>query len=797
MASRSIKLCRSAISLASALLLQGIAAASPDPAPEPVMDPSGLTVIADRASASIGQDLYLEVILNGNPTHQIAHFVHDGHRLHASADTLHQLGFRVPARDGDSSLDLESLPGVTFHYDEERQRVEIIAPPALLDQATAVLNTTVATVPQPQSSPGVLLNYDFYGTRDNSDNLGVSAFAELRLFNEWGVLSNTALSRATDSPGSGWGADTVRLDTTFSRSFVDSATTLRIGDAISGNLGWTRATRFGGIQLQRNFALQPDLITFPIPAFYGQASLPSTVDLYINGLKQYSSPVPAGPFQLNTTPIVNGNGQAQVVITDAMGRQSSLDFSFYTANQLLRAGLSDYSLEAGFVRKGYGVSSFSYANDPAASGTYRYGVVDWLTLETHAEASAGLANVGGGGVVEVGRAGIVNTSFAASQDHGSSGSQAELGYTWRNDRFNLALDSTRTFGSYRDVASTYGRAPPQRSNRLLAGVMLGRAGSLGMSYVEQQYRGELRSRFASAYYFRSLGSRCSFNLSANQNLDDHSERSVFAGLTFSFDSGTSVGVSAQHDSRGNALTLDASRPINPDGGFGWHARAQDSDSTHGGQAEIGYRAEQGQLLAGVENRDGATRAYADATGALVFMDSQFFFARHIDDAFAVVSTNGVAGVPVTLENRPIGKTDVRGDLLVTPLNSYQRNKIAIDPMQLPADVRIDRVDAQVTPSDRAGTLVRFGIESIRAASIILHDVGGKPLAVGSLVGLHGKPASSSVVGYDGVVYLEGLAESNTLDVQTPTGACATTFDYRARAQTVPVIGPLVCTRNHP
>ena len=37
-------------------------------------------------------------------------------------------------------------------------------------------------------------------------------------------------------------------------------------------------------------------------------------------------------------------------------------------------------------------------------------------------------------------------------------------------------------------------------------------------------------------------------------------------------------------------------------------------------------------------------------------------------------------------------------LLVTPLNAYQNNQLGIDPMSLPADVRIDRVNAIATPA---------------------------------------------------------------------------------------------------
>jgi outer membrane usher protein len=797
MASRSNKQFRSAICLASALLLRGLAVAAPEPDPAP--DPVAMTVIADSAEPRAGtaEDLYLEVVLNGNPTRRIAHFTRDAAHFRAAASTLRELGFRLPAGEGGASVDVGNLVGVTLNYDAARQRIEITAPPALLDQKAQVLNAREVNIPHPQASPGVLLNYDLYATRDDRDELGLSAYSELRAFNAWGVLSSTAITRVSDSPGSDWTDDTARLDTTFTRSFVDDTTTLRIGDAISGSLTWTRATRFGGVQLERNFSLQPDLVTFPVPAFYGQAALPSTVDLYIDGLKQYSGQVPAGPFQLNTVPVVNGNGEAQVVVTDALGRQSTLAFPFYTSGQLLRQGLSDYSLEAGFVRENYGVASFSYNHDPAASGSYRYGVTDWMTVESHAEASAGLSDGGAGTVIGLGSAGVVNAAAAASSYHGASGSLAELGYNWRNERFNFSLDSTRSFGSYRDVASLDGLPPARRSDRALAGVTAGPLGSVGVSYVQLRYPGQDGSRYASAFYFRSLGSHASFNLSFNQDLDNHSDRSVFLGVSLSFDNGTSVSLSAQHDQQGNLTTLDASQPINPDGGFGWRARAQDGDNQSGGLAEVGYRGEHGQVLAGAQSLAGATQGYADLSGALVFMDGQMFASRQIQDAFAVVSTDGVANVPVMLENRPIGTTNAAGDLLVTPLNAYQRNKLAIDPMQLPADVHIDRVDAEVVPSDRAGALVRFGIQPVAAASIVLHSADGKPLQVGSTAQLIGKPTSTGVVGYDGIVYLEGLGAHNTVVVQTPAGGCQVQFDYHAEKQNVPVIGPLVCRGEKP
>lgn len=803
MASCSTRLSRWGTCLHSALLL-GIGATTAPPAL--AQDRSGLSWIADAASASLhapnepllpdqsaDEDLYLEVVLNGNPTGKIGHFVRDGRHFRVNSDTLRQLGFRLPP-DAQGLIELTSLPGVEVDYHVAAQRLAITARADLIDQEQTVVNapTSLSAMPAPTTAPGLLLNYDLYGTRDSGHSSSVSAYTELRAFNHWGVLSNTTLSRWASSANPDAASDTVRLDTSFSRSFVERGMTLRIGDLVSGGLAWSRPTRLGGIQLRRNFGLQPELITFPVPAFYGQANLPSTVDLYINGLKQYSSDVPSGPFQLNTLPIVNGSGQAQVVVTDGLGRQSTVDFPFYTTNQLLKKDLSDFSLEAGFVREDYGVESFSYASEPAVSATYRFGLTNRLTLSAHAEAVSGLTEGGAGAVIAIGQAGVVNASFAASRERGTHGRQAGVGYNWRNERFNFSLDSRRTFGDYRDLATHYGQLPPSRTDRAQAGVDLGQAGSLGVSYVALQYPNEPRSRYASANYSKSIGRRMSLNVSVNQNLEDGNDRSVFLVLSMALDNGVSTSVSAQHGRNGHLAALDMNKSIDSDGGFGWRLRAQDGSAQEGGLAELGYRGQQSDVRAGVQSFHGNTYGYASLSGALVVMDQQLFLARRIDDAFAVVSTDGVANVPILHENRPMGLTNQQGGLLVTSLNAYQRNHLSIDPMNLPADVDISRINAEVVPSDRAGTLVKFGIRSVQAASLILHDVHGEAIALGSSVTLQGSSAPAMVVGYDGMVYLEGLAAHNLLEVHTADGPCRAQFNYQPVAKIIPVIGPLLC-----
>jgi len=776
--------------LRDALLLTAVAAGACFPAAA-----YEIPTMAAADPAVDGEALYLEVTLNQTRNGQLFRFVRRDERFFASTDTLRQLGFNVHDNDENRLHALDEFPGVVVRYDAGQQRIAIDAPLSQLSLSTTVLNTPGDDIPRiAGAAPGALLNYDLYATQqDGASNL--TATAELRLFGIGnGLFSNTAVTRTYRARGENWRGETVRLDSYWQLSFPESAVTVTVGDTFSGFLNWTRAVRLGGVQVGRNFGLQPYRITTPLPAFLGEVAVPSAVDLYVNGLRQYSGEVPTGPFELATVPGVTGAGNAQIVITDAFGRTRTLDFPFYATQQLLAKGLSDWSLNAGVVREDYGTRSFSYAHDPVASGNLRYGISDRFTVEAHAEGGGGLVNAGAGGLWLLARAGVLSGSYVRSALEGESGSQTALGYVWNNGRFNVSADSQRTQGDYRDVASLYGPPPPETSERALAGFTTSAFGNLSLSYVRLSSRESSSSRYAGAFWSQSFARGWSANLSVNQNLDDDRDRSVYLGISVALDNNRQLSTTLQRNGDRDTGIVDLSRPVPSDGGYGWRLQARGGDDGTGGLAEGGWVNNVGRYGLGVASFGGDSYGYANASGGLVLMGGHAFASRNISDAFAVVSTDGIAGVPVQLENRPIGHTDANGMLLVTPLNAWQRNKLSIDPMDLPANLRIDNVALLATPRDRSGTRVRFGITPVRAAIVVLHDGAGQPLLLGSSVQLESAGNAGALVGYDGEVYLDTLSDHNRLRAGTPDGNCHATFDYPAANDAIPRIGPLTCVK---
>lgn len=743
-------------------------------------------VISD-ATPLVGADLYLDVTLNGNPV-GLVHLGYDNGKLYAGAQTLRQLGFRIP-QETSGPVNLNDIDQLNIDYNVQQQTLALTAPLSVLDLATTQLNPPAENAPMASSSHGALLNYDVYAQQ--GDESSFNTFSELRAFNSLGVLSTTQLTQYSTVANANNTFN--RLDTSWRSSFPQDMLAITVGDTLTSSLAWSRPTHIGGIQIGTDFGLQPYMPTTPLPAYLGSATVPSNVELYVNGVRYYNGEVPAGSFQINTMPNISGAGTGQVMMTDALGRTTVQNFSFYNDQQLLRAGLTSWSAELGAVRENYGYSSFGYASVPVLSGTWRRGISNTFTAGVHAETSDGLINAGfSNDWIPGSRSGTLSTSLAASADSGKNGFLYSVGYRWSADKFNFSTTTTATSGDYRDVATHYVEPPPTLTSNTVIGYSMASAGNVSLSYLQFRYPHETAVRYANASWYKSVTDNVSLNAGFNQNIDDDRDRSIYLMVTVTTGNNLSASSTIQHTNNETGYQLNASQTPPADGGWGWNIAANQQASRQSGQGEVGYLGRYGKAYTGFSRLPDNHYGYAGVTGSLVTMGGGLFAAREINNGFAVVSTDGVPDVPVKLQNNLVGHSDDQGLLLVTSLNSYQSNQISIDPMDLPANMRISRVEANATPADRSGTLVSFGITPVRAAQVILVDVQGKAIPEGSMANATTGSGQSSFVGFDGMTWFDTLEQHNRLRVDTETGSCNVQFDYPPSAKGIVQIGPLVC-----
>lgn len=747
----------------------------------------------DTASVT-SETVFLSVTLNGNPNADLVPFVEHKGELYLSKESAVHLGFSADFLNSVASdTPLSKYPGVKLDYNRSLQSVSLTAPFSILSLSTTVLGAKTEARTVATASPGLVLNYDLYSSYDNQKNTSLSGFTELRAISNFGTLSDSYLwSEQRSSSLPGWQQSIVRVDTTLEHSLQDKQLTFRLGDTVTNGLSWTRQTRIGGFQVARNFSLQPYQTTTPLPAYFGSASLPSSVELFVNGLKQYSGNVPAGPFALNTLPMVNGAGQASVVLTDALGRRTSVDFPFYNSTKLLRDGLTDWSFEAGYVRQNYGFQSFDYGRDPMGSGTIRHGFTNWLTGEAHVEGSTGVVSGGVGAVVNIGSLGMVSASWAQSKAQGLKGGQYNLGYQVQRGPFSTGVSTQRTVGNYRDVASRYGGLSTLRNDSAYVGFNAGKLGSVSANYLLLQQDGQPRYRYGGASWSRSFGRGIAASISVNQNLDVRSDRSIYLNVSFNLGKSVSAYASGTRAQGANTYTAGASHSAS-DGGWGWNVQTQKADQqAAGASGQVNKQFQTMDFNAGISAAGASQYGYAGASGSLVAMGGGVFASRRIYDGFAVVSTDGVPQVPIKNQNRLVGNTNSSGLLLVPSLLSYQHNKISVDPTNLPVNMRIENVNADAVPRFASGVNVKFKMETVRAASLILHLPDGKDVPMGEPAFLNHSEQPTGWVGYDGRLYVEGLQPDNQVLVHGDDTNCTVRFQYKAQADAIPEIGPLLC-----
>jgi len=760
-------------------------------------------LLIGTAAAGATNIHYLEVVLNEVRTGRVALFMMIDGELAATAQTLRELGLRWPGSENagdDDLIVLAQLPGLRSEYVVSKEQVRLSAPIEMLSDIRRHLGYVPpqpAVIDPTARSTGLALNYDLYG-QDSEHSRTLSGWTEMRLFSRFGILSNSMVSRYSDSRGTGSDFRNTRLDTNWQFDFPDRMLTLSVGDNVTGALPWTRPTRIGGVRLSRNFALQPYRVYTPLMSFTGESVLPATVDLFIDGVRRSSNQVLPGQFQIDSVPSMNGAGQAQVSITDINGRVQLVNLSLYGAPQLLQKGLSDWSVEAGNVRRDYGLKSFSYRSDPMVSATSRYGLTDKLTLEGHAEGTASLAMGGVGAVWLMGdTGGVFSLAAAGSQHDGRRGAQVNASYQWNSPGFNLGFSATARTRDFRDVASLEGNILPRRILQAYVG------GSTSLGYfsanvIEMKRDNAPRSRIATLNWSKQIFDTVMLSVNAYQDFREK-EPSVYLHLSIPFGRYTRTSVSARRSRDSESLAVEARRFVHTDlGGWGWRAQAVTGDVTSG-QAEITRLTQAGQWTAGVSQYEGNGRPsiYGSASGSLVLMDGHVRAMRRVDDAFAMVSTDGVEGVPVRLENRVVGRTDADGILLLNRLNAYQRNLVSIDTLDLPVDMQVARTRVEAVPATRSGTLVKFPMRRILSVHLVLRDAAGDLLPAGSEVRVSGEAMQhgatrDTVVGFDGVVYLQDPVSGAVLSVSTGQAQCQATLPDLSDKTGLLELGEVVC-----
>jgi outer membrane usher protein len=735
-----------------------------------------LPAMATSAALAGPVVLYLELVVNGASIGKVVPVTLDGGRHFMRAGDLAIQGARLGVDDRED-VALDRIEGLTYEYDQAGQRLLLTVPDSWL-AATAIDLSGDRHRIAAEADDGAALSYDLYFTGAGRDGARASLWSEARVFGDWGVLRGNGVAE-TRLGGTRGASGYRRYDTTWSLTDAERMLVYEAGDLVTRTLSWGAPVRLGGIQLSRDFGVRPDVVTYPLPRFSGVADLPTTLDLFVAGHKMANAELAPGPFTLDMVPYVNGAGEAVLVTTDSLGRQTSVTMPFYVATPLLRPGLSDFSLATGFLRRDYGRRSFAYGQ-AAAAAAYRRGITDSLTLELRAETARGIASGGAGSVVRLGRWGVADVAVGASRYEGRSGTQWSGGYQYSSRAMNFSLRHLRASARYAGLADLDRgqRIATRRQTQAMAGFALSDFGTLGLSYIDAQYEHD-RTRLASLNWTRALPGGLTISFGASKTIGNR-QASGFLQLTMPL--GRGAGLAGASAERG--------RPIRPrlqyalaeplDGGFGFSAGVEGHGASLGAwQADTSWRGASFRLAAGAYGNGSRATPWGSLSGSVAFMDGRLFAANRLGDGFALVTTGGVAGVPVLYENQQVGRTNDSGYLLVPSVPAYYGGKYEVDVGHLPAEIEADMVERRAAVVASSGRIVRFPMRQVRRVDLKLVDAAGAPLAAGLTV--EPEQGTPTIVGLDGFAHLEAHAGVNRLRVRLDGGeSCAAMFDADAR-----------------
>ena len=687
---------------------------------------------------------------------------------------------------------IQDVAGLSFDLNLSLQTLHIDAPASAFAKTSLALGAGRETQAKP-APPGIYLNYDASITHaaGNPDGVGV-------------VLEGIAFS-GSDSLVSGAAVandgrtrQTIRTDTYVRRDLPGRMEALVLGDAIGSGGAWSRPVRYGGIRFARDFSLAPGYVTYPTPSLRGSAALPSTVDVIINNQRRSSSlNVGPGPFDLTNVPLSSGSGEVNLVVRDLRGVETVITQKYYLSPRLLAPGLSDFSLDAGRLRRNFGLPNSDYGPGFAAA-TYRYGLTSTLTGESRVELQKSRQAAGFEVAGLVGELGSAQATAAWSRSDGdgrdtpSSGGRYLLGFERSAQTGGGGSLQWEHFDAgFRQFGDLGLEARPRDRMQAQTGTSLARL-SLGLSYIRQTTWSGDNFRLLALNVGTPLLDRLFLSFYANKRLGPDGRWSAGLSLLMPLEKQRSVIATSNRDNEGRYTTTvqaTQSPPVGP--GWGWRVRASDQPRQQG-QAGATLNSNIGQFQAEANAGSGGSALRLGASGSAGWLAGLPFATRHIDHgAFAVVRVADLEGVPVYRSNQIAATTNKEGLALVTGLQPYQKNRLSIDPDGLPFNMQIGGVEESVIPYARSGSFVDFPVRHMRNALVVIVQPDGVPVPLGTLVSV---PSSAEpfVVGKRGEVYLTDLQDINKLRVTWKTGTCELTFALDPAVASEPRIGPLTC-----
>lgn len=572
-------------------------------------------------------------------------------------------------------------------------------------------------------------------------------------------LHNWVLEGSADyieqDPVRPWARGDVRLV----RDFPDAAIRVAAGDLSYPIEGFQSFQPMLGVTMARNFELQPYRVTEPT----GQTSFflksPSRVDVLVNGQRVRTLQLEPGPYSIRDFPVVSGNNDVTLVITDATGRTETKTFDIVSDINLLAEGLHKYAYSAGVVSRTDARKKIYDASLPVLSAFHRYGFSNNLTLGANLQANSEQQLIGLD--VSIGqRWGVMRADVAASHVADAGG-----GLAWRLQYQNVDNARSRDEGAFRGTSNfallagyrdrkfaPLGNLLPDNAASYEVAARYGwqasPALSIGMSGSRRMFRDSRPDDWGASI---SLNQRLSGGFLAGVNLGQRQAEGIGIFLTLTWtEPGSRHSVSSSYDSLTHAARADWS--------YAQDGRSESVSASAGvvrtergaaASGNVAYFGNQGEVaarhdLATIRGESDGVRDTTESRSqlrfgtALVYSDGHTAFSRPVSNSFALfVPAPAIANYPIGVNPRSMAgkevayeaKTDGPSAAVIPDLTPYYYRTFRIDASRLPPGFDAGENLYTVYPAHRSGTVILLGSDAnvMLDGTLVFRD--GTPVAL--------------------------------------------------------------------
>ncbi|MFM7350408.1 MAG: fimbria/pilus outer membrane usher protein [Erythrobacter sp.] len=530
------------------------------------------------------------------------------------------------------------------------------------------------------------------------------------------------------------------------KDFEGPALRLAAGDLVAGLPLIAGDVDVAGISLERRYdALQPLRNIRPTGRRQFTLDRPARIEIYANGALVQAIDANAGPVDLNRIPALSLSTDIRIIVEDATGRREIDSFTLANDIELLGAGLSEFNLTAGMMRKPAD-RGFAYSATPVLTGQYSRGFSDVLTAGGHFALMADYQNIGAtlAGVVPGGTL-ILGASASHHRRSGDVGYAVSLAY--RGDPFRLS-----DLGSQLNVRVDYRSADYRRLSQSLApdpakldmaldyrvSLTERLAVALGGNYLEN-HDGGPATRAVFAGVQASFGRVLASATARYADVGGRADRGILATLTIPL--GRNHFSTASYDSVTRQARIEARRVRDitvPEFDYGLIAERTPLFDRLTGQARFANSrfnldVEMVGTQAGTNSgmRDSNLVNFRLQSG-IAFADGAFGIGRNPGRGFVMVDRHAsLKEARVDVETSGIGRragqNNRMGPAVISQLSGYRPDNIRVSVIGAPPGYDIGPGEYLTQPGAFSGVRVTIGSNAFRSALVTFVMPDGAPV----------------------------------------------------------------------